>query len=37
MVIGSLPVTGVWLLLVYSLGKRQETLARQQQGDILDR
>jgi AAA family ATP:ADP antiporter len=28
MVIGSLPVTGFWLLLVYSLGRRQETLAR---------
>jgi AAA family ATP:ADP antiporter len=37
MVIGSLPVTGLWLLLVYFLGKRQETLARHQQGDILDR
>jgi AAA family ATP:ADP antiporter len=37
MVIGSLPVTGLWLLLVYFLGKRQETLARQQQADILDR
>jgi AAA family ATP:ADP antiporter len=36
MVIGSLPVTGLWLLLVYFLGKRQETLAQQQQGDILD-
>ncbi|HMJ54347.1 MAG TPA: MFS transporter [Polyangiaceae bacterium] len=37
MVIGSLPVTGLWLLLVYFLGKRQETLAEQQQADILDR
>lgn len=36
MVIGSLPVTGVWLLLVYFLGKRQETLAQQHQADILD-
>jgi AAA family ATP:ADP antiporter len=35
MVIGSLPVTGVWLLLVYFLGKRQETLAREQRADIL--
>jgi AAA family ATP:ADP antiporter len=37
MVIGSLPVTGFWLLLVYSLGRRQETLARTGQADILDR
>jgi AAA family ATP:ADP antiporter len=38
MVIGSLPVTGLWLLLVYFLGKRQETLAReQQQEDTFDR
>ena len=38
MVIGSLPVTGLWLLLVYFLGKRQETLAReQQQDDTFDR
>jgi ATP:ADP antiporter, AAA family len=37
MVIGSLPVTGVWLLLVYLMGKRQETLAEQQRADILDR
>ena len=36
MVIGSLPVTGLWLLLVYFLGKRQETLAEQQRADILD-
>jgi ATP:ADP antiporter, AAA family len=28
MVLGSLPVTGVWLLLVYFLGRRQETMAR---------
>jgi AAA family ATP:ADP antiporter len=37
MVIGSLPVTGLWLLLVYLLGKRQETMAEQQRGDNLDR
>jgi ATP:ADP antiporter, AAA family len=37
MVIGSLPVTGLWLLLVYFLGKRQETLAQQQEADTLDR
>jgi AAA family ATP:ADP antiporter len=37
MVIGSLPVTGVWLLLVYYLGKRQETLARVADGDTLVR
>jgi ATP:ADP antiporter, AAA family len=36
-VVGSLPVTGLWLLLVYFLGKRQETLAREQRADILDR
>jgi AAA family ATP:ADP antiporter len=36
MVIGSLPVTGFWLLLVYSLGRRQETLARRDTADILD-
>jgi hypothetical protein len=37
MVIGSLPVTGLWLLLVYFLGKRQATLAGIRQADILDR
>jgi len=37
MVIGSLPVTGLWLLLVYFLGKRQATLAEVAQRDILDR
>jgi AAA family ATP:ADP antiporter len=37
MVIGSLPVTGVWLLLVYFLGKRQETLARAVEADTLVR
>ncbi|MET0592555.1 MAG: MFS transporter, partial [Polyangiaceae bacterium] len=37
MVVGSLPVTGLWLLLVYSLGRRQETLAREKQADTLDR
>ena len=35
MVIGSLPVTGVWLLLVYYLGKRQEKMARQSRADRL--
>jgi AAA family ATP:ADP antiporter len=37
MIIGSLPVTGLWLLLVYFLGKRQETLARVAEGDTLVR
>jgi AAA family ATP:ADP antiporter len=37
MVIGSLPVTGVWLLVVYYLGKRQETLARVAEADTLTR
>jgi len=37
MVIGSLPVTGVWLLVVYYLGKRQETLARLAEANTLTR
>ena len=37
MVIGSLPVTVVWLLLVYFLGKRQATLASEARADILAR
>jgi AAA family ATP:ADP antiporter len=37
MVIGSLPVTVVWLLLVYFLSKRQATLAGEARADILVR